>query len=58
MDDDLDRRAGKPPEPMHPFDKGTTDDPADHADPRVAQPGEDPEGEDAMEPIPDDRIGS
>jgi hypothetical protein len=57
MDDDLERRAGKLPEPMHPFDKGGTDDPADQSDVRVAQPGEDPEGENAMEPIPDDPAG-
>jgi hypothetical protein len=53
--DALDRRAGKAPEDDHPLDQPTAADPSDYADSRVAQPGEDPPGETAMEPIPDDR---
>ena len=50
MDEDLDRRAGKPPDDTHPISQGGADDPdpSDYADPRVAQPGEDPPGEDAL----------
>lgn len=54
MSDDLTRRAGKGPEDDHPLDEPTAADPSDYADPRVAQPGEDPADEDAMEPIPDE----
>jgi len=51
-DSDLERRAGKGPEDEHPEMAGGADDPdpSDYADPRVAQPGEDPAGEDAMPP--------
>ena len=52
-DDELERHAGKGPEGDHPFDRPGSHDPADQADPRVAQPGEDPPNEDAMEQIPD-----
>ncbi len=52
-DDDLDRRAGKSPADDHPLDQPTAADPSDYGDPRVAQPGEDPPDEDAMEPMPD-----
>lgn len=50
MDDDLERRAGKPPEDAHPVSEGGPDepDPPDYSDPRVAQPGDDPPGEDAL----------
>ena len=54
-DDDLDRRAGKRPEDDHPLDQPAAADASDDGDPRVAQPGEDPPDEDAMEPIRDDR---
>ena len=54
MDDDLERRAGKAPEDEHPLNDGSVTDPSDYGDPRVAQPGEDPPGEDAMGPITDD----
>ncbi len=49
MTDDLERRAGKAPEDEHPGMAGDADspDPSDYADPRVAQPGDDPPGEDA-----------
>jgi hypothetical protein len=52
MDDDLERRAGKRPDEAHPISQGGADDPdpSDYADPRVAQPGEDPPGEDALDP--------
>ena len=55
MDDDLDRRAGKPPDDAHPISQGGAEDPdpSDYADPRVAQPGEDPPGEDALRPEPE-----
>lgn len=48
-DEELARRAGKPPEDEHPVGEGGPDDPdpSDYADPRVAQPGEDPPGEEA-----------
>ncbi|MCA1571867.1 MAG: hypothetical protein LC798_16455 [Chloroflexi bacterium] len=51
-DSDLERRAGKGPEDEHPEMAGGADDPdpSDYADPRVAQPGEDPPGENAMPP--------
>ena len=52
-DDDLERRAGKGPEGDHPLDRPGSQDPSDQSDPRVAQPGEDPPDEDAMEPLPD-----
>jgi hypothetical protein len=49
VDEDLERRAGKGPDDAHPI--GECDehdaDPSDYADPRVAQPGDDPPGEDA-----------
>jgi len=59
-DSDLERRAGKGPEDEHPeMDGGAADpDPSDYADPRVAQPGDDPPGEDAMERRPLDRANS
>jgi hypothetical protein len=46
-DDDLERRAGKEPDDAHPetHDRSRDGDPSDYADPRVAQPGEDPPGE-------------
>lgn len=49
--DDLERRAGKDPEDEHPVGEGGPDHPdsSDYADPRAAQPGEDPPGEDAMQ---------
>lgn len=52
MTEDLERRAGKRPEDEHPEMAGGPEDPdpSDYADPRVAQPGEDPPGEDAMPP--------
>lgn len=52
MDEDLERRAGKGPADDHPDSVGgaADPDPSDYADPRVAQPGEDPPDEDAMEP--------
>lgn len=49
MNEELERRAGKRPEDAHPALEGTEPDPSDYADPRVAQPGDDPPGEDAME---------
>lgn len=50
-DDDLDNRAGKPAEDDRPEMAGGADDPdpADYADPRVAQPGQDPPGENALQ---------
>jgi hypothetical protein len=54
MIDELDRHAGKAPEEQHPVEEGAGPDPSDHADPRVAQPGEDPPGEDARSPSPRD----
>lgn len=54
MTDDLERRSGKAPEDAHPnMTGGPSDpDPSDYSDPAVAQPGEDPEGEEALgEPI-------
>ena len=50
MDDDLERRAGKGPDDAHPAGEGGAEDPdpSDYADPRVAQPGDDPPGEDAL----------
>jgi len=50
VEEDLERRAGKPPHEAHPIGEGDErdPDPSDYADPRVAQPGEDPPGEDAM----------
>ena len=44
----LERRAGKSPEDEHPVQEGRSPDPSDHADPRVAQPGEDPPDERAL----------
>lgn len=43
-----DDHAGKKPEDEHPVREGAAPDPSDHADPRVAQPGDDPPGEDAL----------
>ena len=51
MDDQFDEHAGKRPEDRHPIGEGEAADPSDYADPRVAQPGEDPPGEDAMESV-------
>ena len=50
--DHPERRAGKGPEDEHPVGEGGSDhpDPSDYGDPRAAQPGEDPPGEDAMKP--------
>lgn len=47
---DLERRAGKGPDDAHPDQAGGAEDPdpSDYSDPRVAQPGEDPAGEDAL----------
>ncbi len=53
MSDDLERRAGKGPEDDHPDNRADETDPSDYADPRVAQPGEDPAGERAMRPKED-----
>jgi hypothetical protein len=47
--------AGKEPEDEHPVREGAAPDPSDHADPRVAQPGEDPSGEDALGRTPKPR---
>jgi hypothetical protein len=49
--DDLERRAGKGPEDQPRVGEGGPDHPhsSDYADPRAAQPGEDPPGEDAMQ---------
>lgn len=47
---ELERRAGKPPEDAHPTLEADEPDPSDYADPRVAQPGEDPPGEEARGP--------
>jgi hypothetical protein len=51
VDEDLERRAGKPPDEEHPIGEGDEHDPdpSDYADPRVAQPGDDPPGEDARQ---------
>jgi hypothetical protein len=48
-DEDLQRRAGKEPDDAHPeaHDRSQEADPSDFADPRVAQPGQDPPGEEA-----------
>jgi hypothetical protein len=54
MTDDLERRAGKAPDDDHPLNDASVTDPSDYGDPRVAQPGDDPPGEDAMEPIPEE----
>ena len=50
MTDELVRRSGKGPEDAHPEMTGGPDDPdpSDYGDPRVAQAGEDPAGEDAL----------
>jgi hypothetical protein len=55
--DDRERRAGKQPKDEHPVGEGGPDhpDPSDYGDPRAAQPGEDPPGEDAMKP-PDEVV--
>ena len=50
---DPDDHAGKADEEQHPVREGEGPDPSDHADPRVAQPGDDPPGEDALRPDPD-----
>jgi hypothetical protein len=47
--------AGTEPEDEHPVREGAAPDPSDHADPRVAQPGEDPSGEDALRRTPNPR---
>jgi len=53
MNDELERRAGKGPDDAHPVGEAgqSQPDPSDYADPRVAQPGDDPPDEDAMEPL-------
>ena len=50
VNDDLRRRSGKGPEDAHPEMSGGADDPdpSDYSDPDVAQPGDDPAGEDAL----------
>ena len=53
MTDDIDTHAGKAPDERHPVREGAAPDPSDHGDLRVAQPGDDPPGEDALSP-PDD----
>lgn len=57
MDDtnELEARAGKTREDAHPAMDGdeADPDPSDFSDPRVAQPGEDPAGEDALHPPED-----
>jgi hypothetical protein len=53
MSEDLERRAGKGPDDDHPDNRADEADPSDYADPRVAQPGEDPPGERAMRPTED-----
>ena len=50
MTDDLDRHAGKSPDERHPIQEGAAPDQSDLADTRVAQPGEDPPGEQALGP--------
>ena len=47
--------AGKPPGDQHPVGEGDAADGSDHSDPRVAQPGDDPPGEDALRREPDRR---
>ncbi len=47
-DPDLDDTAGKSPADDHPGLTGEPANPSDHADPRVAQPGDDPPDEDAL----------
>jgi hypothetical protein len=54
MTDSLDRHAGKSPDERHPVEEGAGPDPSDQADPRVAQPGEDPPGEEARGPRDED----
>lgn len=54
MTDDDERHAGKAAEERHPAQLGTETDPSDYADPRVAQPGDDPPGEQAMERVDQD----
>jgi hypothetical protein len=51
--DPIDEHAGKESDEHHPVREGAAPDPSDHADPRVAQPGEDPPGEDALRRTPD-----
>lgn len=50
-DDDLEHRAGKPVVDDRPDMAGGADDPdpSDYADPRAAQPGQDPPAEDALQ---------
>ncbi len=55
MDGEREDHAGKPPQDHHPVGEGASADGSDHADPRVAQPGEDPPGEDAVHREPDSR---
>jgi hypothetical protein len=54
--DDLERRAGKEPDDAHPetHERSQDADPSDFADPRVAQPGEDPPGEEALTEVEPD----
>jgi len=52
VDRSLDDHAGKAPDERHPVREGEAPDPSDHADERVAQPGEDPPGEDALQDAP------
>jgi hypothetical protein len=46
--DTMDRHAGKAADDRHPVREGEGQDTSDVSDPRVAQPGEDPPGEDAL----------
>ena len=52
MTDELHRRSGKGADDAHPEMSGGPDrpDPSDYSDPDVAQPGDDPPGEDALGP--------
>jgi hypothetical protein len=46
---ELERRAGKGTRDDHPLDEATATDPSDYADERVAQPGDEPSDEDALQ---------
>ena len=48
MNDPRQDHAGNPPDDRHQIREGEAPDPSDHADERVAQPGEDPPGENAL----------
>jgi hypothetical protein len=51
--DRIDEHAGKEPDEQHLVREGAAPDPSDQSDSRVAQPGEDPPGEDALRRTPD-----